>query len=67
MFGISTTLRAGRSGDLVSLRETLSFLLPKIVTSSGAQTASSTMGTLSHLEVRRSGLSLTYRIHLDAR
>jgi hypothetical protein len=57
VFGIANTLRAGRSGDLVSVRARVSFFLQNIMTTCGALTSSCKMGTGgSLLEVRWSGL-----------
>ena len=60
VFGIATTLRTGRSGDLLSVRAIDSFLLQNVMTDSRAQTSSYTMGTAapslpSCCEIKMSG------------
>jgi hypothetical protein len=68
VLGIATTLRAGRSGDLVLVRAIVSFHLQNINANSGAQTAFSTMGSgvQSRGKVGR-GLNLSTHFHLDYR
>jgi hypothetical protein len=46
--GIASTLQGERSGDLVPVGARISFHLHKINATSGAQTASSTMGSGVH-------------------
>jgi hypothetical protein len=55
VLGIATTLRAGRSGDLVLVWTRVSIHLQNIIFISGAQTSSSRMGTGPLPDVRRVG------------
>jgi hypothetical protein len=52
VFGIATTLRAGRYDDLVPVRASLSFLIQSVMTACGAQTTYCTRGSGALPELR---------------